>query len=134
MLDIIHINKWEKIVCMQFGANFQSKSSSICTNSENMREIDQNVPQFYDFWECSSGSRILRSQFFPGLPMTLYQQKKLCKGIINDFLIRNDNQFGFLIVQKLWSSFHYIKKKKISWLQVSGVSTGNVALHLYVKI
>jgi hypothetical protein len=32
-----------------------------------MREIAQNVPQFGHFGKCSSGSRILRSQFFPGL-------------------------------------------------------------------
>ena len=32
---------------------------SICTNSENMREIDQNVPQCYDFlpWPILQGRR-----------------------------------------------------------------------------
>ena len=48
-LLIISINTREKIICMQFEANVHSKISSICTNSENIREIDQNVPQFYDF-------------------------------------------------------------------------------------
>ena len=34
---------------MQFVANVESKISTICKNSENMRVIDQNVPKFYDF-------------------------------------------------------------------------------------
>ena len=39
--------------------------------THNMREIAPNVPQFGDFDKCSSGSRILRSQFFPGLTKEL---------------------------------------------------------------
>jgi hypothetical protein len=49
MLDIMSINSWEKIICMQFEANIKSKISSIFTNSENMQEIYQNVPQFMIF-------------------------------------------------------------------------------------
>ena len=49
MLYIISILKWEKIIYMKFEANVQSKVSLIFTNSENKWEIDQNVPQFYDF-------------------------------------------------------------------------------------
>ena len=41
--------------------------------NENLRQIASNVPQFGDFDKCSSGSRILRSQFFPGLP---WQKRK----------------------------------------------------------
>ena len=44
MLDIKGINTWKKIICVHFEATVQSKISSICTNSENMLEIDQNVP------------------------------------------------------------------------------------------
>ena len=39
----------------------------IYLNMGNMQEFGQNVPQFDDFYKCSSGSRILRSQFFQGL-------------------------------------------------------------------
>ena len=39
----------EKTICKMFEANNWSKISSICTNSENMQDIDQNIPQFYDF-------------------------------------------------------------------------------------
>ena len=49
MLDIISINTWEKVICMQFEANVQSKISAICKHLENMWDIDQNVHQFYDF-------------------------------------------------------------------------------------
>ena len=41
--DIIRINTCTKIICMPFRANLQSEISSICTNSENMQEINQNV-------------------------------------------------------------------------------------------
>ena len=41
--------------------------------TQNMQEIAPNVPQFGDFDKCSSGSRILRSQFFLGLLDTLIE-------------------------------------------------------------
>ena len=42
------LDSWEKIFYIQLEADLQSKISSICTNSEHMREIDQNVAQFDD--------------------------------------------------------------------------------------
>jgi hypothetical protein len=44
-----------------------SASQINCSKISNMRTIDQNVPQFVGFEKCSSGSKILRSQFFPCL-------------------------------------------------------------------
>ena len=44
-----NLNKWEKIMSMQFEANVQSKISSISTNSDNIWEIDKKFPQFFDF-------------------------------------------------------------------------------------
>ena len=85
---VVSMNTSENILSVQFEASFKSKISSICTNSENMQEIDQNVPQFYDFWKCSSGSRILRSQFFPGLEHlnTLIASKAIRQGVSPVFL------------------------------------------------
>ena len=60
-------NTWKNIIYVQFEAEIQSTISSIFTNSEKMRGKYQNVPQYDGIWKCSSGSRILRSQFFPGL-------------------------------------------------------------------
>jgi hypothetical protein len=63
-------NTWETIMCMQFEAIVQSKISPLRKKSVNMQEIDQNVPQIYDFWKCSSGPRIQRSHFVQGLTQT----------------------------------------------------------------
>jgi hypothetical protein len=40
------MNSWEKVITMQFEGYIQSRISSIYANSENMRVIDQHVPQF----------------------------------------------------------------------------------------
>ena len=46
--------------------NMYSKIGFTCIKIQILRETAQDVPQCGDFEECSSGSRILRSQFFPG--------------------------------------------------------------------
>ena len=64
----------------------QSKIKFICIKILNMREISQNVPQFDHIEKRSSGFRILRSQFFPGLDFHIIKDSMLVVLILNMFV------------------------------------------------
>jgi hypothetical protein len=60
-----------------------------------MQKIASNVPQFGDFEQCSSGSRILRSQFFPGLSsLNLKEYYFECAILLMNVMLRGSILYG----------------------------------------
>ena len=118
-----------------FTYDFHSKRQFSCIEIQNVQEIAENVPQFGEFAKCSSGSRILRSQFFPGLVYRGYwMETKTWQGVQTTWHLwptihKRSKLICKLLFCKQWIIVNYITNNKPLPLSLSfiiPVTTGQI--------